>query len=246
MFESSKRVISRFIDVVLPPRCPVTGDVVEQQGQIASHAWGALHFIGQPQCQSCGVPFSHHSETELKCADCVYYPPEFDQARSALVYDEASRKLILEFKHGDQTQHALAFVPWLMRAGQSLIVDSDIVIPVPLHRMRLWRRRYNQAALIAKELSQAMSMPYRPDLLLRKKATASQGHLSPKQRTENVKRAFRVQEELTPMIKGKTVLLVDDVYTTGATVRECARVLKAAGAARVNVLTVARTVPEEL
>lgn len=220
----------------------MSGHVVEQQGQIASHVWADLNFIEKPYCRSCGIPFSYESQEQLICASCLDYPPPYHKARSALVYDETSRGLILAFKHGDQTQNALTFVPWLVRAGQDVIPQSDVIVPVPLHRWRLWRRRYNQAALIAKELAQALDMTYRPDILVRRKATQTQGHLSTKEREKNVKQAFVIHPDHGAMVKGKNILLIDDVYTTGSTVKECAKVLKKAGAARVNVLTVARTV----
>jgi ComF family protein len=166
----------------------------------------------------------------------------FDRARAAFAYDDASRRLILPFKHADRTQATPWFGRWLARAAGELAADADIVAPVPLHRWRLFRRRYNQAALIALALAREAARPAIPDLLLRRRATRSQGRLSRAGRARNVAGAFAVNERHSARVTGRRVLLVDDVMTTGATVEACADVLKRAGAAAVDVATLARVV----
>ena len=157
-----------------------------------------------------------------------------------MAYDEASRDLILAFKHGDQTHLSLTFIPWLKKAGAECLTDCDYLIPVPLHWRRLLKRRYNQSALIAQRLAKETGLSYQPDILKRIRHTPVQGHLSAKDRYKNVSNAFVVDPWQREKLQGKNLILIDDVYTTGATVEECAEVLYAAGAARVDVLTVAR------
>lgn len=163
-------------------------------------------------------------------------------ARAALAYDDASRGFILGFKHGDQTQSVVTMVPWLKAAGADLWPRVDVIVPVPLHRWRLLGRRYNQAALMGNVMSKAMGKSMVADALLRTRSTPSQGHLKPDERKKNVSKAFAMNPKRAANIVGKTILLIDDVYTTGATVRECAKILLAAGANEVAVLSLARVV----
>ena len=148
--------------------------------------------------------------------------------------------MILGFKHADQTHAARAFVPWLKNAGAEMLEEADVLIPVPLHRWRLLKRRYNQSAIIAHYLAKDMNIPVLHEGLIRTRATPTQGHLNFEQRRKNVKRAFVVNERYLSDIKGKKVVLIDDVYTTGATVKECTKALKRAGVKEVHILTLAR------
>jgi ComF family protein len=164
-----------------------------------------------------------------------------------LVYDEGSRALVLGFKHGDRLHAAATFGAWVARAGMELLADADLVAPVPLHRWRLLRRRYNQAALIAgaatKTPGTAGTGPVHiPDLLIRMRATPIQGGLGAAARARNVAGAFRLNARYADRVKGARVVVIDDVLTTGATVSACARVLRRGGAARVDVLTLTRVV----
>ncbi len=239
-----KTLIDDAIDVLLPPRCAVTGDIVDAQGMMSSKAWGALDFTSAPFCVCCGTPFDFDVDDDELCGDCAHEAPIFDSARSALLYGDMSRNLILGFKHGDKTHMVQSFVPWLMRTGADILGQADLIVPVPLHRWRLLSRRYNQAALIAGALSKESGKPYSVTLLRRLRATPSQGHLKTAERMENVRSAFDVHPKELGMIRDKTIVLVDDVLTTGATVNECAKVLKAAGASQVHVLTLARVVQD--
>ncbi|HLZ67118.1 MAG TPA: ComF family protein [Aliidongia sp.] len=191
-----------------------------------------------------GLPFPYDAGTGVECAECVAHPPPFDRARAVFAYDDHSRRLILAFKHADRLHGMPAFGQWLARSGAELLADADLVAPVPLHWTRLFRRRFNQSALLAQAAvaawaSRASSAPrFAPDLLIRRRRTRSQGHLSRLQRADNVRGAFAVRPGAD--IADKRVLLVDDVLTTGATIEACTRMLKRAGAARVDVLTLAR------
>jgi ComF family protein len=230
------------LDSVLPPRCIVSGQPVERQGQVAPDVWAGLDFIGEPFCVACGFPFDFEVDGEARCAACLALEPPYETARAALKYGETSRDIILGFKHADKTHAVTAFMPWLKRAGKEMLAEADMIAPVPLHYWRMISRRYNQSAIIAGALSKEMGKPVALDLLKRVRATPTQGHLNAKQRFRNVRRAFALSRKHD--VKGKVIVLIDDVYTTGATVRECAKVLKKAGAGKVHVLTLARVVKE--
>jgi ComF family protein len=236
--------LTQAVDMVLPPRCIITGDTVEAQGMVAPRAWAELDFISSPFCNACGFPFDFEADGESLCGPCVSERPAYESARATLKYNESSRGLILGFKHGDKTHAVRAFVPWLKKTGEYMLACADYLVPVPLHRWRLVSRRYNQAALIAQALSKECGLAVILDGLERVRATPSQGHLTAKQRFKNVKKAFTLNPKAREKIKGKTIVLIDDVYTTGATVQECTDVLLKGGAAQVHVLTLARVVKE--
>lgn len=250
-----KEIAEIALDTILPPRCVVTGEMVDKQGMVAPGAWGELDFINDPMCYKCGVPFGFESagmadiagvETDdgVQCLQCMDYPPPYDSARSALKYNDHSRNMILGFKHADQTHAARAFVPWLKMAGAEMLEEADVLIPVPLHRWRLLKRRYNQSAIMAHFLHKETRTPILYEGLLRTRYTATQGHLNFAERRKNVKRAFVVNTKYEDKIKGKTLILLDDVYTTGSTAKECSKALVKAGAKAVHILTLARVVRE--
>lgn len=230
------------LDVLLPPQCLKCREPVDRQGLLCPACWSAVAWLAPPFCAACGYPFEHDEGEGALCGACTRSPPVFARARSAFAYDEASKPLVLSFKHADRTEGAPAYGRWLARAGSELAAEADLVAPVPLHRWRLLRRRYNQAALLALALAEACGKPCLPDLLARVKSTPSQGGLGRAGRAENVRGAFAVRPRRREAMQGKRVLLVDDVYTTGATATACARVLLRAGAAAVDVLTLARVV----
>lgn len=236
-----KNALNSAVDFVLPARCVITGQPVEEQGMISPQVWGELNFLTRPWCSCCGVPFEFDMQAEL-CASCLDYPPPYDSARSALRYDDASRSLILGFKHGDKTLSVKAFMPWMMSAGADMLSACDMIAPVPLHYWRLVSRRYNQSALIVSELSRETGKPAVLDLLKRTRATPPQSRLKGRDRRYNVRKAFALNEASGVDVRGKHIVLVDDVLTSGSTVKECTKVLKRAGAGRVDVLTLARTV----
>lgn len=232
-----RSAFGRVLDLLLPPRCLACGDVVAA-GDLCAACWGGIGFIGPPLCARCGHPFTFAEEGSL-CPECAATPPVFGRARAAMRYDEASRNLVLAFKHGDRTHGAPAFGRWMRRAGAELLEDADFLLPVPLHWTRLFHRRYNQSALLAHAVHAAGGPPVAADWLLRKRRTPPQGKLNGAARDANVKGAFALRRGRA--VDGLRLVLVDDVFTSGATVRECARILLRAGAARVDVLTLART-----
>ena len=237
---SLKSVLAEGLNLILPPRCPVTGDMVDAQGMISSDAWRDLVFIADPLCAHCGIPLAFETEGNARCVTCLETPPVYHCARAALQYNDISRDLILGFKHGDKTHVIQSFLPWLKQAGREMLGQADYLIPVPLHPARLIMRRYNQAALISGVLSKAVDVPHLPTAMKRVRATPPQGYLTSDERAVNVQEAFDIPLKYQEMIKGKSIILVDDVLTTGATVNECAKLLYSHGAGQVDVLTLAR------
>jgi len=237
-----KKIGNTAVDFILPPLCPATGEMVDLLGMVDPQFWQSLNFINNPYCKKCGVPFSFEVESaDMTCGDCLETMPTYNQNRSALAYDDGSRNIILRFKHGDQTHAVKAFIPWLRQAGIDLLNTADMIVPVPLHRARLIKRRYNQADLIGRELVKHYpNVEYHPDALLRIRNTESQGYKKAKDRKKNVFKAFEANPNYN--LENKKILIVDDVYTTGSTLNECAKILYRAGASEVNCLTLARVV----
>lgn len=237
---TAARLAGQLLDALLPPRCLSCGEAVDRQGGLCARCWTGLTFIAPPFCACCGLPFEYEAQEGALCGACLAAPPPFARARAVLVYDDGSRPLVLGFKHGDRIHAARAYGVWMARAGRELLEGADRLVPVPLHRARLFHRRYNQAALLAQALSRHGGIPTTPDLLERRRATPTQGGLDRQGRHRNVKGAFRLRPGQS--VRGQRLVLVDDVLTTGATLAECTRVLLRAGAARVDVLTLARVV----
>lgn len=237
------RLAARALDFVLPPRCLGCGETVDRQGELCATCWAPLRFLHEPWCARCGWPLPHDGPGPQLCAACHERPPPWDRGRAALAYDEASRGLVLRFKHAERIEGAATFARWMAAAGKDLLVDAELILPVPLHRWRLLRRGYNQSGLLAAELARLTGRPWSPSLLFRSRATASQQGLGAADRRANVTAAaFRVPDRRKPVVAGRRLLLIDDVLTTGSTLGACTRVLRAAGAASVDVLVLARVV----
>jgi ComF family protein len=226
------------VDVALPPRCLACGEIVEETDALCGRCWGGMTFFAPPWCAGCGLPFAHPMEEGAVCADCAREKRAWDRARAVLRYDKNSRQLVLGLKHADHTHVANAFGRWMRRAGGEVLPGAELLVPVPLHWTRLFQRRYNQAALLANAISAAGGPPVAADCLVRRRRTPSQGHLGPLARERNVRSAFMISRSSD--VVGRRLVVIDDVMTTGATVNECARVLKRAGAVSVGVLTLAR------
>jgi ComF family protein len=240
--ETARHAGRLLIDALLPPRCLGCGEIVADPGALCSSCWSRLAFLQPPACSCCGLPFEHESGVAGLCGVCATARPPFARARAALRYDEGSRALILRFKHADRTDAAPSFARWMRRAGAELIEDCDLVAPVPLHWRRLLRRRYNQAALLSRLIAAASGKPHIPDLLKRRRASGERGQLGRRERRSRVARAFILCNPWRDRIRERNILLIDDVFTTGATASACAETLLDGGANSVDVLTLARVV----
>jgi len=235
-----RQITGQALDLLLPPLCLSCDAPVGAHRTLCTTCWSAIHFIAPPFCGACGAPFEVPVGVGALCGGCIAEPPEFKAARAPMLYDDASRRIVLGFKHADRTHPAPALASWMQRAGAEFWAEADFIAPVPLHRWRLFRRRYNQAALLALQLGPLTQKAVLVDLLERKRATPIQGHLSRKERQANVKGAFALNIRRRAQVKDKTIVLIDDVLTTGATLNECSKVLLKAGAKTVNVLVLAR------
>ena len=236
------RVAATALDWLLPPQCLSCRAPVDHQGQVCAECWRELSFIDGPMCAAGGIPFDFEVGEDALCGGCTLARPRYASARAVMRYDDHSRGLILAFKHADRTAAAPSFGAWMARAGAEMLDAADAVVPVPLHRLRLFTRRYNQAALLAHAIARHHGVAAAPELLVRTRATPSQGGLNPSAREANLRGAIAVRGGQHATVADRRLVVVDDVMTTGATVSACADVLLRAGAAAVDVLTLARVV----
>ncbi len=232
-----------FLDFILPPCCLSCSARLASPNALCADCWRSLKFITGHKCSSCGYPFDFSLSSEQRsfrvCASCASRSRQFDRAVSALEYNESSKPLILAFKHGDRIDYARLFVGFLRRAGEELIGQADIIAPVPLHKARLRSRRYNQSALLCRELGEPSKIIL--DLLVRIKNTPPQAG-NYRNRNRNLSGAFVLNSKYKRVVQGKNILLIDDVFTTGATAEKTAAILKKYGATSVSILTIARVV----
>jgi ComF family protein len=230
------------LDLLLPPRCEACDNSVSVQGQLCAACFSGTNFISAPFCSRCGVPFASVDQggVEELCPGCREHLPMFRQARAALRYDQQGRRLILPLKHGDRVELASILAPMMVRAGATLLERADVLVPVPLHRRRLFQRKYNQAAVLAFVVGRLAGRTVLPDALIRTRRTAPLDEKSPEERSREVAGSFAVRPSRVEQIVGRTVLLIDDVMTSGATANACTAALLEAGAMGVDVLVAAR------
>ncbi len=239
----SPRLLARGLravaDLLLPPLCPCCEVRVDATGNLCGACWSSVQFISDPVCDRLGVPLPYAIGDRQLSPAAIARPPAYDRARAAALYSGATRDLIHALKYGDRHDGVGLLSGWLAHAGRALLEDTDIIVSAPLHRSRLWSRRFNQAALLADGVARCAGLPHTPFVLERSRATKSQVGMTALQRRRSVRGAFRVAPGQSAYVKDKRVVLIDDVLTTGATAEACARALKRAGAARVDVLVVA-------
>lgn len=228
------------LDLLIPLRCIKCGIILEDKPGLCPTCWLTVPFISKPFCVCCGLPFEFEIDQNALCAKCSHDHPFYTTARSVFAYTAESKDLILKFKHLDALSSAPLFAEWMTHVFEG--TKGCLCIPVPLHWTRLFMRTYNQAALLAQRLAHLNHWVYMPSVLLRKRRTPPQGYLSRKDRIKNVARAFDVPKAKKALVSGKTIILVDDVFTTGATLNACAQALLKAGASEVHALTLARVV----
>ena len=235
------RFLAKFIKYVLPNRCLMCGKIIDSKNSICADCFEKITFITRPYCQCCGRPFlsAVESTENMLCVDCLTKKSPFRLCRSAIEYDEFSKKLLLNFKFADHVENKKIFAKWLLLACKDILsAGADVIIPVPLHYTRLLKRKYNQSAILANELSFLTGISAEYDVLKKIKRTLPQAKCNGKKRKINVRNAFSVAHP--EKIKGKRIVLIDDIFTTGSTMKECAKVLLKAGALSVDALTVAR------
>jgi ComF family protein len=228
-------------DVALPPLCPACRELVGEDGLCAS-CWSKLSQIAPPYCARLGIPFAYDPGPGVLSMQAIVDPPAYRRARAAVRYDEVARTLVHALKYGDRLDLAPTMGRWMARAGHELLHEADALVPVPLHWRRLWARRANQSALLARAISHQTGVPVAAAALNRVKATVQQVGLSQSERLTNVQGAFRVSMGRKSEVAGRHLVLIDDVLTSGATADACARALLRAGARNVDVLVFARVV----
>ncbi|HEX8468002.1 MAG TPA: ComF family protein [Allosphingosinicella sp.] len=236
--------LRQLLDFALPPRCPGCGAITSEPHRFCLDCWRSLTFLSEPCCARCGLPFAYPSASETSCGRCLADPPPFDRLRAAVAYGEVSRQVALKLKYSGRPGLAETLAHFMLRHVGPREAEA-LLVPVPLHRWRIWKRGYNQAALIASALSRRTGLAADLDLIERTRATPPLRGLGRRERALAVRGAFKVPPRSRGRLAGRPVLLVDDVYTSGATAAACARVLKRSGAASVEILCWARVVPVE-
>nr|WP_183828550.1 ComF family protein [Rhizobium sp. BK377] len=240
------RPFSMLADLVYPPACAACGISTAGHRGLCAECWSEIRFIERPYCEVLGLPFSHDLGAGILSAEAIANPPPFDRLRSAATHDHAVRNLVHGLKYRDRTDLAPMMAGWMLRASDGMVERCDAVIPVPLHRTRMVSRKFNQAAELARHLAKLAGKPLLPATLLRVKRTSQQVGLGVRAREDNVRGAFAVAAGRESDVFGKRIVLVDDVFTTGATVGAATRALRKAGAADITVLTFARALAETI
>ncbi|MDH7971078.1 ComF family protein [Sphingomonas sp. AR_OL41] len=229
-------------DLALPPRCPGCGAVTSDDHRFCVVCWDGMRFLAPPWCATCHVPFAYDRGPGACCAACAAKPPRHAGIRAAVAYGDVARTVALRLKYGGRT----AFAETVARQMARLLPDdADLLVPVPLHRWRLWSRGFNQAALIAASLARIGNVSHDPFVLRRVRATAPLRAMGSRARARAVSGVFAIDPARRENLRGRHVVLVDDIHTSGATSDACTRILLRAGAARVTILCWARVLPGE-
>jgi ComF family protein len=242
---AARTALRGIVDFALPPRCASCGTITAEPHSLCLQCWQSLTFLGEPCCMRCGHPFEYGGGHDAECGRCLAEQPAFDKVRAAVAYGEVARKIALKLKYSGRPGIAVTLAGFMARHLRERESDDTVLIPVPLHRWRIWKRGYNQSALVASALSRRTSLPVALDLLRRSKATPPLRGLGRRDRALAVRGAFQLRDDAKPAVRGRKIILIDDVFTSGATADACARALKRAGAGQVDVLCWARVVGTE-
>ncbi|MGL4439103.1 MAG: ComF family protein [Bosea sp. (in: a-proteobacteria)] len=231
------------VSLVYPPVCAACAASTGDAHALCPRCWASLSLIERPYCEVLGTPFALDLGGALLSPQAMADPPVFARARAVCGFDDTARELVHRLKYGDRLELALTMGGMMALAGRELLADADLIVPVPLHRFRLWRRRFNQASALASVLAKHTGKQVDGHALVRVKRTRSQIGLSRNERQENLQGALRVLADARPRIEGRRILLVDDVLTTGSTANASARALLRAGATAVDLITFTRVIP---
>ena len=234
-------MLDYLLNLLFPAKCIICDNHIQKSG-VCNECWGKFTFITKPYCAICSHPFAYENDEDMVCGHCLMHKPAYDKAISILKYDDFCKKLVHRFKYQDQL-HILDYLTSLMmNMGKGVIEQADIIIPVSMHKYKLLKRGYNQAALLAMNIAKKSNITYLPELMHRTKNIQSQADLTKKQRAQNIKNSFALNPKLKNKISGKRILLIDDVITTGATIAECCKVIKSAKPSKILVLTLAKRI----
>jgi ComF family protein len=228
------------IDAIYPPRCLACHEATDAAHGLCPACWRETHFVTGSACTTCGAPLIGEAEIGDHCENCEADPPAWDRGAAVFLYRDAGRRMVLAFKHGDRLDMVGPFAGWMAHAGAPLLNDADLFVPVPLHWRRLFTRRYNQSAELARALSRRTGIPAAMNVLTRQRFTPPQQRLGRTERLANQSGAFQVPVERARQVADRRIILIDDVLTTGATLAACTTALRAAGAAEVRILVLAR------
>ncbi|MFC4626579.1 ComF family protein [Daeguia caeni] len=241
----AREAFRHIANLLFPSACAGCGEIVAMPGTLCPRCWSSLRLIERPYCPVLGIPFAHDYGDHFLSAEAIADPPPFRRLRSAVRHDGAAQRMVVSLKFHDRTDLAPWMARWMQRAGEELLADCDVILPVPLHRWRFFRRRFNQSAELARSLARLANKPFVPEALKRIRSTQPQIGLGTRARKRNVDGAFRVPTAEEIHVRGRNVLLIDDVYTTGATVKAATRALLRAGASNVDVLTFSRVLNDD-
>ncbi len=233
--------VRMLVDMVLPPRCPGCGAVTRADHQFCAGCWASLQFLAPPWCAACQAPFAYEREGGALCAPCMAHPPRHSGILAAVAYGDVARSLVLRLKYGKRTALATTAAAHMLRL---MPADADLLVPVPLHRWRLWARGFNQAALMAAALAGLTGVAHDPLVLRRTRRTRPLEGLGAAARARTVAGVFAVHAPHARRLAGKAIILVDDVHTSGATSRACTAALLSAGARKVTILCWARVLSD--
>lgn len=236
------RAARPLLDYALPPRCPACGTIVADLGTFCGDCWGSISFLGEPSCHCCGRDLPAMAAPEALCGACLATPPPYDRARAVMTYDEVGRTVAHRLKYGRRLSFAAVMAAHMARLlpAEEEEREGALLIPVPLHRWRIWSRGFNQAALIARQLGKRSGIALEVDLLRRVRNTPPLHMLNARERERIIGGAFALAPAAPQRLAGRTAILIDDIWTTGVTATACARLLRRAGAARVEILCWAR------
>lgn len=225
------------VELLYPPQCVTCEAATATPFSLCVTCWNAMPLISKPYCERLGTPFAVDYGMGMLSPAAIADPPRFDRARAVARHKDTARDLVSRLKYGERLDLATLMAKMMVQAGRDVLEDADLLVPVPMHRLRLWQRRYNQAALLANAVSRLTGVPVCLDALRRVRHTRAQVGLRRPERQQNLQGAFGIAPEHQALITGRRVVVIDDVRTTGSTLNACAHILRKAGATRIDVLT---------